>query len=304
MGDLSVDEMIEALETGGAHRVLKRLAVVEGDVDDTAEEVPTSVGAALDVETTGLAFDLDCIIELSLRRFRFNELGRITKLDRAYSWLEDPGCTLEPDIVRLTGLTDADVSGRRIDELLATRLLRSASVIVSHNAAFDRPFIEERLPGARGLPWACSCREIDWPEYGFDGRGLGWLLAQAGWFHEGHRAEADVDALIMLLRHDLHNGCTGLGALLENARRPGWVVRAFGAHFDVKDRLKDRGYRWDRGASVWFREVRDEAVEGERRWLADFIYRPDLRPDAQEPECEEITWARRYSRPPSPEVHL
>jgi DNA polymerase-3 subunit epsilon len=171
-------------------------------------------------------------------------------------------------------------------------------VVISHNAAFDRPFVDERLPVVRGLPWACSCREIGWCEYGFDGRSLGWLLAQSGWFHEGHRALPDVDALITLLRHDLYNGITPLSVLMENARRPGWIVRAIGAHFDVKERLKARGYRWDPGACVWWREVGDEALEGERRWLEDFVYRPDLCPQSEGPEVEEVTWTTRYSRRP------
>jgi DNA polymerase-3 subunit epsilon len=298
MLNVPVEPLIEALESDGAFRVLRRVAVEYGDVEGSEETLPTSVGAALDVETTGLAVEADRIIELSIRRFRFDARGRIIKLDQAYSWLEDPGQPLEPEIKRLTGLNDEQLAGCAIDESRALALLRSASVVVSHNAAFDRPFVDERLPAARGLPWACTCREIDWPEYGFDGRALGWLLAQAGWFHSGHRAAADVDALITLLRHDLYNGCTGLGALLENARRPGWIVRAVGAHFDVKERLKARGYRWDAGASVWWREVGDEALEFERRWLDDFVYRPDLQPQSEEPEVNEVTWTTRYSRPP------
>lgn len=298
MLNVSADELIEALESDDAFRVLRRVAVEEGDVEGIDEMLSTSVGAALDVETTGLAVEADRIIELSIRRFRFDAVGRITKLDLPYSWLEDPGRPLAPEIKRLTGLTDEQLAGCAIDEPRALALLKSACLVVSHNAAFDRPFVDERLPEARGLAWACTCREVDWPEYGFDGRALGWLLAQAGWFHAGHRAAADVDALITLLRHDLYNGCTGLGALLENARRPGWIVRAAGAHFDVKERLKARGYRWDAVARVWWREVGDAALEFERRWLDDFVYRPDLRPDSEEPEVEEVTWMTRYSRPP------
>jgi DNA polymerase-3 subunit epsilon len=304
MSDLLVERMIQALESEGAYRVLRRVVAEEGEVTDDDETASTSVGAALDVETTGLAVEADRIIELSIRRFRFNAMGHITKLDRPYSWLEDPGRPLDPVIVRLTGLTNEQLAGCAIDESRAVALLKSASLIVSHNAAFDRPFVDERLPEARGLAWACTCREVDWPEFGFDGRALGWLLAQAGWFHAGHRAAADVDALITLLRHDLYNGCTGLGALLENARRPGWIVRAAGAHFDVKERLKARGYRWDAAACVWWREVGDEALEFERRWLDDFVYRPDLRAEAEEPEVEEVTWTTRYSRPPLEPVVL
>lgn len=301
---MMASEMIEALESGGAYRVLRQVCVEEGQVGIVDEAEATSVGAAIDVETTGLAVEADRIIELSIRRFRYDAVGRIMKLDRAYSWLEDPGEPLEPEIRRLTGLTDEQLAGCAIDESRAVALLRSASLVVSHNAAFDRPFVDERLPAVRGLPSACTCREIDWREYGFDGRALGWFLAQAGWFYRGHRAAADVDALITLLRHDLNNGCTGLAALLENARRPGWIVRAAGAHFEVKERLKARRYRWDGGACVWWKEVADEALEFERRWLDDFVYRLDLMPRADGPEIEQVTWRTRYSRPALPEVRL
>lgn len=303
-GGLSREEMIDALESDGAHRVLKRVSVPEGHAPGSEETELTSLGAALDVETTGLELEADRVIELSIRRFRFNDAGRITKVDRAYSWLEDPGRPLAPEIVRLTRLTDDEVAGCVIDEVRALALLKSVSMIVSHNAAFDRPFVEERLPAARGLPWACTCREVDWAEYGFDGRALGWLLAQSGWFHDGHRAQADVDALITLLQHDLYNGSTALAVLLESARRPGWIVRAAGAHFDVKERLKSRGYRWNGSARVWECEVPDSAVDEERRWLADFVYRPDLRPQADAPEVEEVDATRRYARPPTEPVVL
>ena len=67
---------------------------------------------------------------------------------------------------------------------------------IAHHADFDRKFVERRLPDAKGLAWACSCHEIDWQAAGFRGVGLGWLLAQAGYFFNGaHRAGADVAAV-------------------------------------------------------------------------------------------------------------
>lgn len=298
------EEMASILEQGGAFRVLRRVDVTEGVVESGDEFATSAVAAILDTETTGLDPEHDRVIELAIRRIRFDTRGRVLKVDRPFSWLEDPGRPLDPEVTRITGLSDEQLAGQAIDEARAVSLLNSAAVVISHNAAFDRPFVEERLGAARGLPWACSCREIGWREYGFDGRSLGWLLAQSGWFHEGHRALADVDALITLLRHDLYNGITPLSVLMENAQRPGWIVRAAGAHFDVKERLKARGYRWDGSACVWWREVGDEALNFERRWLDDFVYRPDLRPSAEEPDVEEVTWTSRYSRPPKKPIQL
>ena len=98
------------------------------------------------------------------------------------------------EITRLTGISDADVAGQRIDDDAATSLIASTAVAIAHNAAFDAPRIERRLPAIVEHAWACSCNEVPWPELGFDGRKLGHLLMQMGMFHHGHRAAVDVPA--------------------------------------------------------------------------------------------------------------
>lgn len=291
------EDLARQIERDGAFRVLRRVSLPEGVIEPRAELATSAVAAVLDVETTGLDHDRDSIIELAVRRIRFDAGERVLKVDRSYSWLEDPGRPLEPEIKRITGLSDEDLAGQAIDEERAVSLLASASVVISHNAGFDRPFVEDRLPRVRGLPWACSCRQVPWEAAGFEGRGLGWLLAQSGLFHDGHRASSDVDALIALLMHELTDGRTVLGVLMEAAQTPSWIVRAVGAHFDVKDRLRTRGYHWDGSEKNWWREVSDNALAEERSWLADFVYRPDLGPRELGPDVQEVTWTSRYSRP-------
>ena len=208
-------------------RLLRRLDVREGETG-VGGRIDTTIGVVVDVETTGIGDD-DVIIELALRRFRADPDGVIVKIDRDYSWLEDPGRDLPADIVRLTGLTDADVAGQLIDEEAAVRLLKSADFVCAHNAKFDRAYVERRLPEAAGLAWTCSCADIDWRASGFDGRSLGWLLAQSGYFHGAHRAGDDVDAVIQILRQDLAGGRTALAEMLATARAPSWRFHAVGA---------------------------------------------------------------------------
>jgi DNA polymerase-3 subunit epsilon len=285
----------------GDYRLLTKVCVDDLPLVE-ANEAETQIAAVVDVETSGLDPDEDAITELAIRRFRFDEQGRLVKLDKCYSWLEDPGRPLSEDVVKITGITDDMVRGQSIDDDQATKLLRSASVVISHNAAFDRPFVDRRLPAANGLPWACSCEGIDWKTFGFNGRALGWLLAQRGWFHEAHRAVADVDALITLLAEEVCSGQTFLEALVRRAEQPSWIVRAVGAHFDVKDKLRARGYRWDAKAKVWFREVLEEDLEEEQVWLLIQIYAAEFWPRAAAAELERVTWTTRYSGPPRPSL--
>lgn len=290
-----VDDLVERLERDGNHRVLRRLDVREGRTGVDDDGGVSSIGLVVDVETTGTDTASDVVIEMAMRRFRYDSLGRILKIDRAWSWREDPGRPLDEAIVRLTGITDADLAGREIDEDAADRLLASADLVIAHNAAFDRKFVERRLPGSAGRAWCCSCGEIDWAAAGFDGRSLGWLAAQAGWFYDAHRAVNDVDAVVALLRHELPEGRTALAELVESAECPTVRVEAFGADFAVKDALRGRGYRWSAELKVWWREVTADGLMAEEFWLAGAVYAPEHRPRCLGPRLTEMTARERYA---------
>ncbi len=290
-----LEDLVGRLERSGAHRVLRKLDVNEGVTGIAYCGGETFIGVVVDVETTGLDPSKDVVIELALRRFRFDGCGRILKIDQAWSWCQDPGRSLDEEIIRLTGLTDAGLVGQQIDEAAATRLLISSHLVIAHNAAFDRKFVEQLLPAIAGMPWACSCREVDWAAAGFDGRSLGWLSAQAGWFFDAHRASSDVDAVVALLGHVLPDGRTVLAELVEHSSAPSMRVEASGADFGVKDELRGRGYRWDTDRKVWWKEVAQTALLEEEGWLARNIYGPDRRARAFGPRIAEVTARERYA---------
>ena len=114
--------------------------------------------------------------------------------------------------------------------------------------------------------------ELDWLELGFDGRALSHLVAQCGWFYEGHRAENDILALIYLLAHAAPDGETILAKLMAASEKPSYRINAIDAPFEAKDILKAKTYRWDATLRFWWRIVSEEELEGEQEWLRQDVY--------------------------------
>lgn len=195
----------------------------------------------------------------------------------------------------ITGIRDEDVVGQRFPDEDVVTALTHVTAVVAHNAAFDRKCIERRFPAARDIPWACTLNDIPWARRGLEGNKLGFLGVQCGFFYDAHRADVDVDAVIALLRHRFEDGRTALSVMMENAQAPGWLVRADGAAYEVKDRLRARGYRWDPHHRVWAKEVRDSDRFEEEVWLAANVYATDARPRALGASFEHRSWRQRYA---------
>jgi DNA polymerase-3 subunit epsilon len=99
-----------------------------------------------------------------------------------------------------------------------------------------------------------------------------------------------------MLQHAASDGRTSLLELFENASQPGWLIRALGAHFDVRAELRVRGYRWDAFEKTWHREVRAVERESEEAWLASHVYAASFRPKAPGPSITPIDWRQRYAK--------
>ncbi len=275
-------------------RTLKRIRLRAGVTGIGNLDGHTTTAVVVDVETTGLDQETDQVIELAARRFRFDDDGIIIEIGKAWSWREDPGFPIAADITRITGLTDSDLAGQRIDDATAMKVIGGADVVIAHHSAFDRPMIEKRLPDLPGLPWACSMDGIAWREAGFEGQSLGYLCMQAGWWFDAHRAQGDVDAVIQLLQHEGTDGVPLLYELYEHALSDSHLIEAVGAAFEVKDALKARGYRWNPDDGVWWTEVIDRDLLAEQAWLALNVYASSKRPTRHAPRMTQRTAFDRY----------
>jgi len=284
--DISAHERAAALLDGHPdYRVLRALPPPEAyPVAKAQGQVRTA--AVIDVETIGLDADHP-IIDLAIQRIAFDARGMIVQVGQPRQWFEDPGMPIPAEITRLTGITDADVIGKRIDTDEAVSLIASTTVAIAHNAAFDAVRVERRLPAIAGHAWACSCNEVPWPELGFDGRKLGHLLMQQGLFHHGHRAAADVWATINLLGRVLPDGETALARLIRQAEQPSVRIEATNAPFEAKDALKARGYRWHADQRIWWTEIATAAETVELGWLRDTC-------SCAQPRLTPVTWAQRH----------
>lgn len=277
-------DMVAHLAATGRYRILQKLE---------ARQVATNIrpefpfrGVILDTETTGLNHRKDEIVEIGVIAFTFDERGAIGDVTGVYGGLQQPSVAIPAEITKLTGITDDMVAGQIIDMPTLRPLIDPADLIIAHNAGFDRPFCEAFSPVFSGKAWACSNAEIDWSSRGFEGTKLGYLIGQAGYFHDGHRAVDDCFALLEVLdRHAEASTSTPFAELYRASQRSRVRIFAENSPYDLKDHLKARGYRWSDGSEgrpkSWWIEVDEPELENELLYLRTEIY--------QYPEADPTT---------------
>ena len=291
-----LDAMAKTLQAHPDYRVIRRLAPrLEWPPAAPGQDLWTVL--VLDTETTGLDHTKDKIIELAFIRLDIDRnsglpVGKAT----VYDELEDPGIAIPKEIEGITGITQAMVSGRTLDEARINALMEGVQLVIAHNAAFDRPFVEQRLPLFKDLPWACSFADISWKGQGHGSAKLESLALAMGWFYEAHRAEMDCHALLAVLTAPLPLlGQTGCAHLIEMAQQPSFRLQATNAPFDAKEKLKARGYRWNAEQKVWGTRLNDvNALLAEYNWLKESAYHQR----AAVVQVEKLDARGRYSTRP------
>lgn len=294
-GIAAEEAMAERLARTGRYRILRQLLPRPVLAPSPVPRAGQKIGIVLDTETTGLDHGKDEIIELGMVAFHYDEAG-IGDVAGVYSALHQPCEPISPEITRITGITDAMVAGQALDLDAVAAFVAPADLIIAHNARFDRPFCERFLPGLDIKPWACSVAELSWTGFGFEGAKLGYLVAQSGWFHNGHRAVDDCHALLEVLAAKLPGrDDTAFSHLLAASQRRRARIWAENSPFHAKDVLKARGYRWSDGSNgqlkSWWTEVDEDLHDAEVAFLRDEIYQGRV-----DPFVQWLTAAERFKR--------
>ena len=293
MNSDDLEPMVEALERSGRYRVLRKLETLT--VEPSSPKAEDKVAAFVDVETTGLDTTKDEVIELGIVKFSYSLDGQVTGIIDTFDQLRQPSFPIPKIVTTITGITNEMVAGRQINEAAVNQLVDDADLVIAHNAAFDRRFLERLIPVFITKSWACSMTEVAWASNGYEGTKLAYLATEAGFFYERHRAENDCLAAIEILRRPLKKtGKSALNEMLNTARQVSWRLWALGASFDTKDQLKNRGYRWSNGEDgrprSWFIEVADPRRESEMNWLASLLAK-----ETTELKVERVTALDRFS---------
>jgi len=273
--NIKLQHMAETLGKSGKYRIIEQYQKPECyHLDDTSQKL---IGIFLDVETTGLDYTQDKIIELGMVRFEYSEDGRIFRIIDEFSQYQDPGISISPMITELTGISDDMVRGCNINLEEVERYVQSANLIIAHNAKFDRAFVETMLTTFPRKPWACLMEDVNWRSEGIESNKLEYIAYKCGFFYEGHRAATDCLAGIHVLSKPLPKSQRlALTELLVNSQKTMFRICASGAPYAHKDTLKQRGYKWTQFGSnktqAWCILVDKAQVEAELAYLRSDIY--------------------------------
>jgi DNA polymerase-3 subunit epsilon len=276
-----LETLARTLEATGDYRIIRRLKPRPRTIPPPG--TPVRLGLVVDVETTGLDSRRDEIIEIAMTPFTYGLDGAVFSVDESFQGLRQPSEPISPEITAITGITNEMVAGQVIDPAAVAKFAAPASLVIAHNAAFDRRFLERFSDVFSTKPWACSLSQIDWAAERFEGTKLAYLAQATGFFYDRHRAMHDCLATVELLAMRLpRSNVTGLSRLLDGARAVTWRIWAENSPFDLKDVLKARGYRWngDPGPQprAWYIDVPEAQREAEVRFLRTEIYRREIDP--------------------------
>ena len=280
MSNQILEQIADQLRQSGEYRIIHKYQQPKGyNTADPADK--KLIGVFLDIESTGLFYATDKLIELGMVKFEYTEDGRIFNLLEEFSSYQDPKIPIPEHITKLTGITDDMVKDSVIEHSKVAEYLQDVDIIIAHNAQFDRAFFETTFPNISAKTWGCSQNDITWKNEDISSFKLEYIAYRYNFFYEGHRAITDCLAGIHILAQNLINSKQlVLKHLLDNALQLRFKLWAKEAPYDCKDLLKARGYRWGTHSihnfKAWYIETPESSIEEEVRYLRSEIYQKPI----------------------------
>lgn len=208
----------------------------------------------IDLETTGLSFEEDEIIEIGAVVWDTDANKPVAMLNHLV--LQPHKLPLSDTIVKITGITDADLTNFGVDEKEALvgflKLAKKCQHIVAHNGNyFDKSFLEKTLSRhslSLNLPWIDTMFDVPFKS---GTKKLTYLAAEHNFLNPfAHRALFDVLTMLKVCSdYDWHE-------IVKRAQSPQIKVIAKVTKED-RQLAKDKGFRWDPNNYVWFKEMKE-----------------------------------------------
>lgn len=286
--------MVGALEGDGGYRVLRRF--VSPPTVPLSGRADTGIMMVVDTETTGTNPLADKVFEIGYVLAEYDPAtGDVLGVVDRYSGFDDPGFPLSDTIVKLTGVTYAEVEGQHFDDDRIRRDIARADLVIAQNASFDRQFLEPIFPEFAAKRWACTRDDAPWEAMGVNTSKQEFLAFQiCRMFYEAHRALTDAEVLLDIVRHPAHDQRSIIANIMESAQRPTFRVWAVNSPFESKDILKlEGGYWWSDGSEpgklkAWYKNAVVD-LQAELDFLAKIYPKP------QRIAVDLITASERFS---------
>ena len=242
----------------------------------------------IDLETTGLNPTKDKAISIAAINITYNMTqNNIVSVNEVLEQFQDPNEELTDFIQQFTGLTNEQLVGQEF-QIPAIKNFIQDKILVSHNVKFDKSFLEQVI-GTTKNKWLCTKDDVQWfTNYHIEAKKLEYIMFKLGWWYETHDAVCDCFALVKLIQVLSEKGL--VDEMLEQANGKFYNVYAYGSPFEIKDDLKNAGFRWNAKQKTWMKDgLTKEKVE---KYLKIMV---DLYPNALEScEVEEIDATLRF----------
>lgn len=215
-----------------------------------------------DVETSGLDAAKDRITEVGM--VLFDSLAK--QPVRVSGFLVKNPNGVSAEITKITGITNEMLEAYGVESRAGLSavlgMMKTADLIVAHNAEFDRGFLEawckrEGLE-APTQPWADTMTDMPAEAYQ---RGkstaLKYMACDFGFVYPAHRAVNDVLAMLEILsKFDIDE-------FFKRSQVPNVSVRAV-VPFSDKHLAKERGYHWQPEKKLWTKSLKSDLVDAEK----------------------------------------